>query len=279
MIALDAPLRLRRARRNDLNPQRGAHPTELRQRHRPRPRCSASSAAAHTHSSSPCRAPAAPHTARSSARSTAAAAQIVSCGAEPPQRCGSVASSTSVITQPARPRVFKPAMETPIQLHQLAEVRLPLPPLPIRRPLSAPTPQPRRQHPAPQRFVVDRRARLRSPDARPPASARSASPRRRCISPGSAPAPAPLVAADVPPIRARAPPADAAAPSRRPPIPPPQPLRLAIAHAHQRRRRPPASALPAFTRAQHLHARQLPSHSSLSAPIRDLHGRELRGHF
>ena len=47
-------------------------------------------------------------------------------------------------------------METSIELHELAEVRLPLAPLPIRRPLALAAPQPAREHPAAQRLMVDR---------------------------------------------------------------------------------------------------------------------------
>ena len=47
-------------------------------------------------------------------------------------------------------------MEAAIELHQLAEVRLPLAALAIGRPLALPAPQSRRQHPAAQRLVVDR---------------------------------------------------------------------------------------------------------------------------
>jgi hypothetical protein len=49
-------------------------------------------------------------------------------------------------------------MEAAIELDQLAEMRLAVPALPMRRPLPRPAPQARRQHPATQRVVMHRHA-------------------------------------------------------------------------------------------------------------------------
>jgi hypothetical protein len=45
-------------------------------------------------------------------------------------------------------------METAIELHQVAKVLSPFPPLPMRFPATHPAPQPLRQHPASQRLLA-----------------------------------------------------------------------------------------------------------------------------
>ena len=170
-------------------------------------------------------------------------------------------------------------MKAAIELHQLAEVRHPLPPPPMRAALARPTPQARRQHPPPQRFVIDGAPRLHSPNARPPASARIARPRRRCISRGSARAPASRTPPRRRPIRRAARRSDVSGPSRPPPdtadtaaspggsSPPstPPPISTSTSPPRPAPTRPRASAR---------------SYSSPSAPIHDLlRGRKLRGTF
>ena len=197
VIALDPPLGLRRARRDDLDPQRRAHAAKLRQRLGARHALLLIRRAAHTHSSNRCRAPAESRTARSRP-----------AGRRPPPRSfparrtgpalRPVASSTSVSKQLCGPAIFEPRMKAAVQLHQLAEVRLALPAPPMRTALPRATPQPRRQHPPPQRFVIDRQPvftrQMLGRQRRP----KSLVDRRRCISPGSAPAPASAAAAASP---------------------------------------------------------------------------------
>ena len=88
------------------------------------------------------------------ARSTATAAQIVSCVAEAPRHLARGVIDHRDQTA-RRPPVFIPRVKTPIELHELAEMRLALATLAIGRSLPRPTPQARRQHPPTQRLVID----------------------------------------------------------------------------------------------------------------------------
>src|SRR5438128_554860 len=65
-----------------------------------------------------------------------------------------VASSTMSIRQPPRTTPFQPIMETPVQLHQFAKVRLTLPALAVSLALPLPAPQAFLQHPTPQAIVI-----------------------------------------------------------------------------------------------------------------------------
>src|SRR5207253_6403902 len=73
---------------------------------------------------------------------------------QPPQRLpGRIVDERE---QTARGRApFEPPMNTAVHLDQLTEVRLALPPPPMRAALPRATPQTRHQHPPPQRFMVD----------------------------------------------------------------------------------------------------------------------------
>ncbi len=55
----------------------------------------------------------------------------------------------------ARTALFQPVMETSVQLHQLAKVRLAFATLAVFLRAASPTPQPRFQHPAAQGLVID----------------------------------------------------------------------------------------------------------------------------
>src|SRR5262249_17254813 len=53
------------------------------------------------------------------------------------------------------PAALQPVMETAIELHELAEMHLALPPAAVRTPFARATPEPGGEHPAPQRFVIN----------------------------------------------------------------------------------------------------------------------------
>ena len=152
--------------------------------------------AAHTHSSSPCRAPAESRSARSRPAARRPPPRSFPARRTAPASGRSHRRPASADSS-AGPRSSNHAMKAAVQLHQLAEVRLALAPPPMRTALPRATPQPRRQHPPPQRFVIDRQPvftrQMLGRQRRPKALVD----RRRCTSPGSAPAPASRIAADV----------------------------------------------------------------------------------
>ena len=236
------------------------------------------SAGAHRRFSSPCRAPAESRT----ARSTRAAprprprwfpARRTARGSGPSRRRPASASSS-----PAHdPRTT--AMKTAIELDQLAEMRFPLSPPTMRTALARTAPQARRQHPPPQRFVIDGDPVLTRQMLGRQRRARSARPRRHCISPARSPTPASALFAAVARFDASSGAAMFEALGALRAVPSGQPLRLAIAHIHQRRR-PPQRQRPRRHPRQDPRPLSAPSYSSPSAPIRDLlGGRQLRGTF
>ena len=204
------------------------------------------------------------------------AAQIVSCAPNRP-RLRPVASSTSVSKQLCGPAIFKPRMKAAIELHQLAEVRLALAPPAMRAALPRAAPQPRRQHPPPQRFVIDRQpvftrqmlGRQRRTEALVDAAAVLRADQRQ-----HARRAAGVTSSD----STRDPRCDVSAPSRPAaryrPI---QPLRLPVAHLHQRRRRSQRQRLRRDPR-QYPRALQLsrthrrPSQSTTSSEVVSLGG-------
>ena len=169
-------------------------------------------------------------------------------------------------------------MKAAIELHQLAEVRLPLPPPAMRAPLARAAPQPRRQHPPPQRFVIDRQpvftrqmlGRQRRPEPLVDAAAvllpdqrQHPLPQPSRPSPDSTRAPRCRCCSPFAPCRA---------------IPPIQPLRLPVAHLHQRRRRPQRQR-PRRDPRQHARPPQLPRTHRCPSQSTTSRGRKLRGTF
>jgi hypothetical protein len=153
VIALDPALCLRGTRRDDLDPQCRAHATELRQRRRPRhplflighPDIDIFPVGVERAGNSVLLDPAPQHRDRR---------PDPFLSSEAPER-----SARGIIDQrqqtARRPAAFEPRMDAAIELDQFPEVRHALAPPPIRTAFPRTTPQPRRQHPPPQRLMVD----------------------------------------------------------------------------------------------------------------------------
>ena len=212
----------------------------------------------HRHSSSRCRAPGAPHTARSTARNTATAAQMVSSSLKRPSlRLRGIVDQRDQAA-PGTPR-FIPAMEA---AHRAARSS---PKCALRsrrwrygRPLALPAPQPAAS--------IQRRSvswSTVSPSSLARCSATRVGPNRVATSPlyfCRMSAQHPLPRRDRRPAIGDASHLPVAERLRTAAFEhPPEPLRLAVADAHQRGRLAPTPTLPGFHPPQHLHPRQLPS--------------------
>ena len=284
MIALNASLRLRRTRGDNPNPQLGAHPTKLGQRFGPRlafllirgPHIHILPVGVERLRHAVARNPRPQHADRRPNRLLRA---------KPPQRLARRVIDERQQTA-LRPAPFEPRVKTAVHLDQFAEMRLALPPAPMRAALAHAAPQARGQHPPPQRFVIDRhpvftRQMLRR-QRRPKALIDPAAvflPHERQHSLPNLPGDRVLRRAP------RAPMFQAC--SSISPVSPIQPLRLAIAHLHQHRRRP-QSQRPGSHSGQHAPALQLvrahrcPSQSTTSSEVvslGDISIESARGHY
>ena len=151
-MALDPAFGLRRARRNNANPQLGAHAAELRQRLGAggalllirRPHIHVFPIGIERVRNPVLRDPRAPHAHGRPARFLRAKG--------PQTPAGRVIDHRQQTTR--RAAAFKPGMKTAIELHQLAEVGHPLATTPMRTAPPRAAPEARRQHPAPPRVVV-----------------------------------------------------------------------------------------------------------------------------
>ena len=110
------------------------------------------SAAAHTRSSNRYRAPGECHTARSTPAAPRRPPRSFPARRSPQTSARRIVDHRQQAT--LRTALLKPRMKTAIELDQLAKVRFPLAPAPMRTPFPRPTPEARRQHPAPQRVVM-----------------------------------------------------------------------------------------------------------------------------
>jgi hypothetical protein len=154
VIPLDAPFRLWRTRRDDLDAQRRAHAAELRQGLgaglpflliRP-PHIDILPVGVECPRNSVARNPRAQEANRGPNGLLRADSSQAPAGRVVHQR-----QQTAL-----RTAIFKPGMNAAIELHQLAEVRHAGATTSMRTALARPAPQPGRQHPSPQRFVIDR---------------------------------------------------------------------------------------------------------------------------
>src|SRR5579863_1135617 len=283
VVALHSPLRLRRSRRDDRDPQLLAHPPKLRHRLFPTqlfPLCGRAFIQVFPVHVQPLRHsvlfnPPLQRVGRRPDRLLLAQPQL--------HRAGRIVGHVHHAAPRTAP--LQPVVKTPVHLHQLPKVPPSLPPLPIRFPLAPPAPQPLRQHPPPQRLRVDPH----------PVFARQMFGRQRRPKPLSLALPILL------PHQLHHPPPKSlwlgsrARPSRiamlQPlgpflPIPLPQPLRLPVTHPNQARR---IHHLQLFA----LHSRQHfdPAQFSLAHPysphpasfrgrsLGDLSIEEKRGHY
>src|SRR5579863_885895 len=152
VVALHSPLRLRRSRRDDRDPQLLAHPPKLRHRLFPTqlfPRCGRAFIQVFPVHVQPLRHsvffnPPLQRVGRRPDRLLLAQPQL--------HRAGGIVGH--VHHAPVRTAPLQPIMKASVHLHQLPKVPSSLPPLPIPLPLPLPTPQPFRQHPPPQRLRV-----------------------------------------------------------------------------------------------------------------------------